>query len=227
METAKPDDLLTLQNVLHREAKILEVMKNANRPMSAAELSTKCGFPLSTTYRSLKSLEEVAVIIITKESLPNDKGKLRLTKMYSIDAVRASNFAGLNPTISTQVPEFYNLLSKKLYSLLDFMGRYDPEQTEKTSGAKAADSYLEVATHLLALSFADPDSVEAKRQQLLLRQYLQQAQAVIKNLDSTMTQMLNDARLWSNELYVLSAIEQVKNSKTMIENRASRSPIGT
>jgi IclR helix-turn-helix domain len=216
-------DVSEIQNVLKREGVILEVMRNARTPMPVAEISAKSQVPLSSCYRSLTALENIGVLITTKEKIANDKGKERLTTCYSVDTKRADSFAITSPTIGDTVPGFYNLLSKKLYSMLDLMGRFDPTGP-KTSGAKAADAYLVVCTQLLSLSFKDVDT-DTKREQILLRQYLQQAQAVVKNIDSTIDQMLNDHRLWSDELFVVSAIEEVRASKDLIHERASRSSI--
>jgi hypothetical protein len=115
-----------------------------------------------------------------------------------------------------ELPKYYNQISKQLYSLLDLANRYEPERI--TGGVKAAGAYLEVATLLLSLALdpAGAESVENLKKQAVLRQYLQQAVPAVDNVRAQMQQMLDDHRLWTKDLYVLGANEQVRNNKDSI-----------
>ena len=207
-----------LQVAMNKERKLLEAMRNLSTPKSADEIAAYTKTPRSSTYKSLKELETIGVVDTEHRLEVGPSGRNVRVKVYAINVQRANEYS--KPILGETIPQIYNALSKKLYSLLELAERYDP--SSPTGGAKASDAYLQVATLLLELSFADPDSVESAKQRLHYRQYLQQALAVIKNVANQTQQMLDDPRLWTEDLHVLSANETVRANKDLIHDRASR-----
>lgn len=209
-----------VQQVLSRERRLVEVLHNHKQPLTVEQIAAYASEPLSSTYRSVAALAEIGVLIKGKASVVTDTGRKATRATYLLDAERALNYSAPLEQVG-ELPQYYNHLSKQLYSLLDFAARFDPS-APVTGGVKASASYLEVATLLLHLSLSDEgaESVENLKMQLALKSYLQQALPAVKNVVSQIEQMLDDPRIWSKELYVLAANPDVATNAELIKNKA-------
>lgn len=206
--------------VLSRERKLVEVLRNQSAPLTVQQIAAYSNEPISSTYKAIARLYDIGVLIKGKTSTVTDSGRVTTQSTYLIDPERVANYSQPLEVIG-ELPKYYNHMSKQLYSLLDFAARYDPEKPI-TGGVKAAASYLEVATLLLSLALdpAGAESVENLKMQLALRQYLQQALPAVDNVRSQIKQMLDDPRLWTKELYVLSANEDVQANEELIKRKS-------
>lgn len=203
------------QIVLTRERKVLEILQAHNKPMTVDEIAAYASEPRSSTYKSIGRLYDTGVLIRGRTGSVTDTGRATTKATYMVDPERYRNITQSFEVVG-ELPKYYNQISKQLYSLLDLANRYEPERI--TGGVKAAGAYLEVATLLLSLALdpAGAESVENLKKQAVLRQYLQQAVPAVDNVRAQMQQMLDDHRLWTKDLYVLGANEQVRNNKDSI-----------
>jgi hypothetical protein len=215
-------DQRDVQQVLSRERRLVEVLHNHLNPMTVEQIAAYADEPLSSTYRSIKRLKEIGVLIEGKAHVVTDRGRNATRSTYLLDRERALNYSAPLEQVG-ELPQYYNHLSKQLYSLLDFAARFDPGKPV-TGGVKASASYLEVATLLLSLALdqAGAESVENLKMQLALRSYLQQALPAVRNTVSQIEQMLDDPRIWSKELYVLAANPEVMTNAELIQQKASQ-----
>jgi hypothetical protein len=211
-----------VQMVLSRERRLVEVLRNYTQPLTVEQIAAYANEPLSSTYKSVKALKEIGVLVEGKASVVTDTGRNATRSTYTLDTERALNYSAPLEVVG-ELPQYYNHLSKQLYSLLDFAARFDPAKPV-TGGVKASASYLEVATLLLSLALdpAGAESVENLKTQLALRSYLQQALPSVKNVVSQIEQLLNDNRIWSKELYVLAANPDVMSNAELIKQKASQ-----
>lgn len=185
---------------------------------TAEEIAVATKTPRSSCYRMLKELETIGVVSTGLRAQAEEGKRNSTIKVYKIDKVNADIYTA--PILGESIPQIFNRLSKKHYNLLDLAVAYDPNS--ETGGAKAANAYMVVATMLLALSFDDPTSIESIKHRLELRQYLQHALVSARNTVSSIEQMLNDPRLWTEQLHVLSVNDTVRANKELINDRASR-----
>lgn len=197
---------------------LVERMRKYTEFMSADEIAVATHTPRSTCYKMLKELDMLGVVEVANRAISMENRRASTIKVYRLNVVNADIYT--EPIMGQNIPQIFNKLSKKYYTLLDLCARYDPDV--QTGGAKAADAYMVVAIELLNLSFEDPTSVESAKKRLELRQYLQHALVSANNTVSSIKQMLDDPRLWNEHLHVLSSNDQVKQNKDLIKDRASR-----
>lgn len=197
---------------------LVERMRNFEEFMSADEIAVATKTPRSSCYKMLKELEMMGVVQVANRAISLENRRASTIKVYRLDEVNADIYT--EPILGQHIPQVFNKLSKKYYTLLDLTARYDPNV--KTGGATAADAYMVVAILLLDLSFEDPTSVESAKKRLELRQYLQHALVSANNTVNSIKQMLDDPRLWTEQLHVLSSNETVRANKDLIKDRASR-----
>ena len=197
---------------------LVERMRSLPEFMTADEIAVNTKTPRSSCYKMLKELETMGVVEVALRAVSVENKRSSTIKVYKLNQVNADIYT--EPILGQHIPQIFNKLSKKYYTLLDLASRYDPEQ--KTGGATAADAYMVVAILLLNLSFEDPTSVESAKKRLELRQYLQHALVSANNTVYAIKQMLDDPRLWTEQLHVLSSNDQIKQNKDLIKDRASR-----
>lgn len=197
---------------------LVERMRSLTEFMTADEIAVATKTPRSTCYKMLKELEIMGVVDTANRAISIENRRASTVKVFRLNQVNADIYT--EPILGQHIPQIFNKLSKKYYTLLDLASRYDPNS--KTGGATAADAYMVVAILLLNLSFEDPTSVESAKARLELRQYLQHALVSANNTVNSIKQMLDDPRLWTEQLHVLSSNETVKANKDLIKDRASR-----
>lgn len=209
------NDVITLRD---RTRLLVERMRTFSEFMTADEIAVATKTPRSTCYKMLKELETMGVVDVALRATSLENRRNSTIKVYRLNIVNADIYNA--PILGESIPQIFNKLSKKHYTLLDLTARYDPNS--KTGGATAADAYMVVAILLLNLSFEDPTSVESAKARLELRQYLQHALVSANNTVFAIRQMLDDPRLWTEQLHVLSSNDKIKQNKDLIKDRASR-----